>query len=54
MTWNPISQASTIYSTEFADSLNGYVLLGYVFNDYIIGSEVWSVIPTVSATWVVA
>jgi hypothetical protein len=34
-----------------ADIENGYVVFGYVVNDYILGSAVWGEVEDASTTW---
>jgi hypothetical protein len=50
MTWTTVDLSSTTYS-GVADAENGYVEFGYVENDYILGSLVWSEVSDASTPW---
>ena len=53
MTWNTVTAVSTTYN-ELSELANGYVLVGYVLDDYILGSDAWNEISQVSSIWTAA
>lgn len=50
MTWTEVSAVTEEY-TGAADSLNDYVAVDYVVNDYLRGSVIWSAVDQTSTTW---
>lgn len=50
MTWSTISNVSTTF-LEAADLPDGYAVVGYEGNDYIINVSFWSEASEASTTW---
>lgn len=49
-TWTEVADETTTFTLP-SDEENGYVLFGYVQNDYIRGSLIWSVVDDATTTW---
>lgn len=50
MTWSGVADVTTDFSPP-ADLANGYVVQGYVQDDYILPAGVWTEVTQVSTTW---
>jgi hypothetical protein len=50
MTWSVIASVSTAFA-EAGGGENGYVLAGYMVQDYIEGGLLWTVVSDVSTSW---
>jgi hypothetical protein len=49
-TWVEVADQSNTF-TALADAENGYVMAGYVANDYITGILIWDVVSDASTVW---
>jgi hypothetical protein len=49
-TWASVAPQTSAYS-GISELVNGYVVVGYVVDDYIAATGMWTVVASVSTVW---